>query len=109
MARTLAGRPELLVLDEPNAGVDLASQRDIAATLADQVAAGATLVVVLHELGPFEPLIQRSVLMRDGRIAYDGPPEGLDSVHDRVHDHAHHHPTWTSVPTPGAQAPLDGA
>src|SRR6478752_5549492 len=33
MARTLAGRPDLLVLDEPNAGVDLESQEAIAETL----------------------------------------------------------------------------
>ena len=34
IARTLAGQPELLVLDEPNAGVDLVSQDAIAGTLA---------------------------------------------------------------------------
>ena len=34
IARTLAGEPELLVLDEPNAGVDLVSQQAIAGTLA---------------------------------------------------------------------------
>src|SRR3954454_15200113 len=56
MARTLAGKPELLVLDEPNAGVDLESQEAIAGTLATLTAAGATLVVVLHELGPFADL-----------------------------------------------------
>jgi zinc transport system ATP-binding protein len=77
MARTLAGEPELLVLDEPNAGVDLFSQQAIADALADRAAAGATIVVVLHELGPFEPLIQRTVLLREGRITYDGPPTEL--------------------------------
>ena len=53
MARTLAGEPDLLVLDEPNAGVDLASQEAIATTLSELVEAGTTIVVVLHELGPF--------------------------------------------------------
>lgn len=78
MARTLAGEPDLLVLDEPNAGVDVISQQAIADTLADRARAGATIVVVLHELGPFEPLIQRTVLLREGRITYDGPPTTLE-------------------------------
>ncbi|HEY0902425.1 MAG TPA: ABC transporter ATP-binding protein [Marmoricola sp.] len=77
MARTLAGEPELLVLDEPNAGVDLISQQAIADTLAARARAGATIVVVLHELGAFEPLIERMVVLREGRISYDGPPTDL--------------------------------
>ncbi|HET6153116.1 MAG TPA: ABC transporter ATP-binding protein [Marmoricola sp.] len=108
MARTLAGEPELLVLDEPNAGVDLASQHDIAETLAARAALGSTIVVVLHELGPFEPLIQRTVVMREGRITYDGQPiisPGLD------HGHSHHHHDATPrVPIgPRVTAPLDGS
>jgi len=83
MARTLAGQPDLLVLDEPNAGVDLVSQQAIAETLAERARAGTTIVVVLHELGPFEALIRRTVVMREGRVAYDGPPTSLAaSGHD---------------------------
>jgi zinc transport system ATP-binding protein len=77
MARTLAGEPELLLLDEPNAGVDLLSQQTIADTLAQRARAGSTIVVVLHELGPFESLIQRTVVLREGRIVHDGAPGPL--------------------------------
>ena len=35
--------------------------------------AARTIVLVAHELGPMAPLIDRAVVMRDGRIAYDGP------------------------------------
>jgi zinc transport system ATP-binding protein len=80
MARTLAGEPDLLLLDEPNAGVDVISQQAIADALAGLVRAGSTIVLVLHELGPFEPLIQRTVLLREGRIAYDGPPTQLEAT-----------------------------
>jgi zinc transport system ATP-binding protein len=78
MARTLAGEPELLVLDEPNAGVDVISQQAIADTLAERARAGSTIVVVLHELGAFESLIQRTVVLREGRITHDGPPTSLE-------------------------------
>ena len=40
IARTLAGEPELMVLDEPNAGVDLVSQEAIAGTLASMAERG---------------------------------------------------------------------
>jgi zinc transport system ATP-binding protein len=104
MARTLAGEPDLLVLDEPNAGVDLASQSAIADTLAARAAAGATIVVVLHELGAFEPLIQRTLVMRDGRIVHDGPP-----TEAHTHDPGHHHLSPGRAPVgPRVAAPLDG-
>lgn len=74
IARALAAEPELLIMDEPMAGVDLASQEILAATLREQVAAGATVLLVLHELGPLEPLIDRAVVLRDGLVTHDGPP-----------------------------------
>lgn len=103
MARTLAGRPELLVLDEPNAGVDAESQSAIADALSALRDAGATIVVVLHELGPFADLIQRSVVLSEGRLAYDGPP--LDPQDP---DHHHHPPSGSPLLRPSVQAPLDG-
>ncbi len=110
IARTLAGEPELLVLDEPNAGVDLDSQHAIAGTLASLARSGATIVVVLHELGHLADVIQRSVVLREGRIVYDGPPHGSPTerdLHDHDHDH-HHHPATPPIFRPSVQAPLDG-
>src|SRR6478609_3822111 len=91
IARALAGEPDLLVLDEPTAGVDLGNQRALADALATFKAGGATIVLVAHELGPMAPLIDRAVVMRDGRIAYDGP--ALDE--EDAHGH-HHHPLAAS-------------
>jgi zinc transport system ATP-binding protein len=88
IARALAGEPDLLVLDEPTAGVDLAHQDVFAGILARLVEKGTTLVLVAHEMGPLEPLISRTVVMTDGRVAYDGPP--LESFRDVAHEHAHH-------------------
>ena len=88
VARTLAGEPELLLLDEPNAGVDLDSQeRDRRRRWPSRARAGASVVVVLHELGPFASLIDRVVALRDGRVTYDGPPDQLADGDG----HAHHH------------------
>jgi zinc transport system ATP-binding protein len=93
IARALVAEPELLIMDEPMAGVDLASQEVLARTLREQVTAGTTVLLVLHELGPLEPLIDRAVVLRDGCVLHDGPPPkalGQHALpgHDHVHPHA---------------------
>jgi len=102
IARALASEPELLIMDEPMAGVDLASQEILAATLREQVAGGTSVLLVLHELGPLEPLIDRAVVLRDGCVVHDGPPpEALGQHalpgHDHVHPHAAGEPLRTGL------------
>lgn len=92
IARALAAGPELLIMDEPMAGVDLASQEVLAATLREQVSRGASVLLVLHELGPLEPLIDRAVVLRDGCVVHDGPPPEAVGQHALPgHDHVHPH------------------
>jgi len=88
IARALVGEPDLLVLDEPMAGVDLPSQRALAQLLADLVAAGKSVLVVLHEVGVLSGLVDRAVVLREGRIVSDGPlePSGERHVAGR-HEH----------------------
>ncbi|MDT9698037.1 metal ABC transporter ATP-binding protein [Streptomyces sp. P17] len=92
IARALASDPDLLIMDEPMAGVDLDSQEVLAQTLREQVAAGTTVLLVLHELGPLEPLIDRAVVLRDGCVLHDGPPPKAVGQHALPgHDHVHPH------------------
>ncbi len=99
IARALAGDPELLIMDEPMAGVDLASQEVLAGALREQVAAGATVLLVLHELGPLEPLIDRAVVLRDGCVVHDGPPPAAVGQHALPgHDHVHPHADVAAEP-----------
>lgn len=107
MARTLAGEPDLLLLDEPNAGVDHASQMAIAETLGGRADAGASVVVVLHELGPFAPLIDRVVALSEGRVTFDGPPDQLAEA-TLPHVHHHSHDTEGFGVVPPLAAPLEG-
>jgi zinc transport system ATP-binding protein len=93
IARALAGEPDLLVLDEPTAGVDAASQEAFATALHTFVDGGGTVLLVAHELGPLRPLIDRCVVVHQGSVAHDGPeptPAGhhADPDHDHVHPHA---------------------
>lgn len=94
IARALAGEPDTFVMDEPTAGVDAASQAALADTLRDLVRQGRTVVLVMHELGPLEPLISRAVVLEGGRIVHDGAPpqpegECARPGHRHLHPHAH--------------------
>jgi zinc transport system ATP-binding protein len=73
IARALAGEPDLLVLDEPTAGVDLEHQQVLAGVISARVDAGLAVVVVLHDAGPLTPLIDRGVVLREGRVVAQGP------------------------------------
>ncbi|MEU1604434.1 metal ABC transporter ATP-binding protein [Micromonospora matsumotoense] len=92
IARALAGEPELLVLDEPTAGVDAASQEAFAGALHDFVGTGGTVLLVAHELGPLRPLISRAVVVHQGGICHDGAvPEPAGHHAEPDHDHVHPH------------------
>ena len=112
IARALAGEPELFFLDEPTAGVDLPNQVSLAASLARLKARGATIVLVAHELGPLGSLVDRSVVMRDGRVAYDGSPLADHAVHSpgfgEAHAHHHHPDPARRDHLPGVASPLEG-
>jgi zinc transport system ATP-binding protein len=89
IAKALAGEPDLLVLDEPTAGVDADAQERFAALL-DELHAdlGVTILFVSHEFGAVERFVERLVLVR-GEIVFDGPPASLPSP---WHDPSHVHP-----------------
>jgi zinc transport system ATP-binding protein len=112
IARALAGGPDLFVLDEPTAGVDLPGQEALAAAIGRLKADGATVVLVAHELGPMSPLVDRAVVMRDGRVGYDGPPLADHEVHHPSYGepHTHHHyqqPAARHDHTPHLDSPVD--
>ncbi len=90
IARALVRQPDLLILDEPVAGVDAPSQRVFSETMRNLVDLGLTTLVVLHELGELTPLIKRAVVLRHGQVVHDGAPPRAAAGHDgREHQHAH--------------------
>jgi zinc transport system ATP-binding protein len=68
IARALASEPEVLVMDEPTAGVDAANQASLVRTLQRLVAQGLTLLIVTHEVAPLADVLTRVVVVEDGRI-----------------------------------------
>ena len=88
IAKALTAAPELLILDEPSAGVDPGAQ-DALAELVRRLSSelGVTVLYVSHEFGAIEPHVER-LLIVSGGIAFDGPPQELAS---RWHDPSHVH------------------
>ena len=96
IARALVRDPDLMILDEPLAGIDRASKEALAGTLARMRGQGKTILVVLHELGELAGMIGRAVVLRHGRVIFDGPPPPAAPGHDHPgHDHAHAHADTT--------------
>lgn len=92
IARALAGEPELLLLDEPTAGVDIASQHVLADVLGRLAATGVTMLIVTHELAALASLVTRVVVVDSGRITFDGPSADFAERAETVlHDHGYHH------------------
>jgi zinc transport system ATP-binding protein len=84
IARALAAEPQVLVMDEPTAGVDLGSQHALAHTVARLTERGVTMLIVTHEIGPLAGVVTRALVVHDGRITYDGPlsayPRGVEDT-----------------------------
>jgi zinc transport system ATP-binding protein len=93
IARALASRPDLLVLDEPTAGVDAENQQVLAEILAGLAARGTTIALITHELGPATPVVTRTLVLDAGRIVHDGPAAAAPSEHDDDWHHHHGAPT----------------
>ena len=88
IARALAGDADLLVMDEPTSGVDHENQEALAELLGGLVNEGSSVLLVAHELGPMRPLVDRTLVLRDGSVDYDGPVSGVTfEEHHQVHHH----------------------
>ena len=74
LAKLLLIGPELLLLDEPTKGLDLASRCIIARALRDHAKAGGTVVMATHDLDFAEQVADDVAMMFDGEIACMEPP-----------------------------------
>jgi ABC-2 type transport system ATP-binding protein len=77
LALALVGRPELLVLDEPTAGMDPAAKQATRGQIAALRATGTTIMLTTHELGDVERLADRVAVLDRGRIVAEGTPAEL--------------------------------
>lgn len=75
VARALAQEAQVLLADEPTAGLDPAHQMALFEKLRQIAAEGCTVIVALHDLSSAARYCDRIVLLKNGRTLADGPPD----------------------------------
>jgi iron complex transport system ATP-binding protein len=75
IGRALVHDPAALILDEPGTSLDLRAAWELRAILRKLAAAGIGIVMVTHHLPDLIPEMRRTILLRGGRVVYDGPSE----------------------------------
>lgn len=103
-ARLLAQATPVLMLDEPTAALDIRHQESLLAVAREATAAGAAVVVVLHDLSVAAAFADRVCVLSQGRVRADGPPaevltaELLSDVYEHPVDVIEHDGNLLVVP-----------
>lgn len=77
IARVLAMRADLMLLDEPSVGLDASSVDRLTERLRAAAAQGAAVLISSHDFVSLEPLIDDVIVLDHGRVRYTGATEGL--------------------------------
>jgi len=99
LASVLVLNPEVLLLDEPTAGLDPRSESQIIDMLIAWGGENRTVITATHDLGLVEDIADHCVILQEGKIAAEGEPAAL--LRDRallasanlIHAHRHRHPS----------------
>jgi len=79
LARALAGRPKLLLMDEPLAGLGAAEVEDMLAVVRAISAGGVTIVIIEHTMKAMVRLAERFIVLNHGRVLAAGKPTEVTS------------------------------
>ncbi len=108
LAVALVGRPRLVFLDEPSAGLDLEARQRIWGLLADLAAEGTTLLLTTHSLEEAERLGKRLLLLKAGTLIFDGPPQAMIARAGLPHRISFRRPELPLPPSLAARARAEG-
>jgi ABC-2 type transport system ATP-binding protein len=86
LALALVGKPEMLFLDEPTAGIDVAGRQVIRELIGELRTSGVTILVTTHDLEEAERIADRIVIIDRGEVVASGTPAELmrSSAHDEI-------------------------
>lgn len=75
IARALAMDPELMLFDEPTSALDPETTGEVLTVIAELAKSGMTMIIVTHEMSFARQVSDRVMLMENGAVDYEGPPE----------------------------------
>ncbi|GAA3199827.1 sugar ABC transporter ATP-binding protein [Microbacterium terregens] len=78
LAKMLARRPKVLLMDEPTRGIDVGTKAEIYRLIRELAASGTTVIAVSSELPELIGMCDRILIMHEGSISGDVPAEGAD-------------------------------
>ena len=82
IAGILAIEPEILVLDEPTAGLDAQGVEDIMSLVMDMHKEGKTIIIVTHDMDIVMKYCQNAVVLHEGQVVFSGKPYDLFNNYD---------------------------
>ncbi|MGV3485202.1 MAG: ATP-binding cassette domain-containing protein, partial [Planctomycetaceae bacterium] len=85
MAQALLHEPDVLIMDEPTAGLDPNQIRGVRATLR-RLSETKTILLSTHILQEVEAMADRVVMINEGRVVFDGSVDGLRQAGDNIDD-----------------------
>ena len=77
LLRAIVHHPSILILDEPTAGLDITSARNVRKMVTDLGKKGGTVIYSTHHLSEAERICNRIIMIHNGMIVADGTPSGL--------------------------------
>lgn len=80
LALAIAHEPELLLLDEPTAGLDVASRAELHAVMRELADAGAAVVLATHDMAEAEKMADTIAIVLGGRIVAQGTPREITAA-----------------------------
>ena len=84
LARAMALDPDILLVDEPSAGLDPITAREIDDLLVERKKSGTTLVVVTHNIPSARHIGDELAVLHEGRVIARGTAEELDKSEDEI-------------------------
>lgn len=87
IAGVLAMKPEILILDEPTAGLDPKGREDILNLISDlHKTMGITIILVSHSMEDVADYVERIIVMNKGRVAFDAEPREVFSHYKELEE-----------------------
>ena len=86
LASVIAMKPKILIIDEPTTGQDYRMSREIMDILTEMNKEGTTIIVITHDMRLVAEYCRRVLVMKRGRIIFDGKPENLFENEDLLNE-----------------------